>query len=196
VAAGVRRIEALAGEPAWRYIAERDELVRAVARRLQVAPAQVEEKLESVLLQLRQTERERDELRRQLAALQAERLLAQAERVDGVAILTAAVDGVDGDELLAMGDTLRDRLGEGVVVLGTASGGKALFVAMVTPGLVQLGVHAGHIVREAATVAEGGGGGQPHMARAGGKNPAKLADALARAKAVAREQVAAARASR
>jgi len=196
VAAGVRRIEALAGEPAWRYIAERDELVRAVARRLQVAPAQVEEKLESVLLQLRQTERERDELRRQLAALQADRLLAQAERVDGVAILTAAVDGVDGDELLAMGDTLRDRLGEGVVVLGTASGGKALFVAMVTPGLVQLGVHAGHIVREAATVAEGGGGGQPHMARAGGKNPAKLADALARAKAVAREQVAAARASR
>ncbi|MFS8628283.1 MAG: alanine--tRNA ligase [Limnochordales bacterium] len=196
VAAGVRRIEALAGEPAWRYIAERDELVRAVARRLQVAPAQVEEKLESVLLQLRQTERERDELRRQLAALQAERLLAQAERVDGVAILTAAVDGVDGDELLAMGDTLRDRLGEGVVVLGTASGGKALFVAMVTPGLVKLGVHAGHIVREAATVAEGGGGGQPHMARAGGKNPAKLADALARAKAVAREQVAAARASR
>ena len=196
VAAGVRRIEALAGEPAWRYIAERDELVRAVARRLQVAPAQVEEKLESVLLQLRQTERARDELRRQLAALQAERLLAQAERVDGVAILTAAVDGVDGDELLAMGDTLRDRLGEGVVVLGTASGGKALFVAMVTPGLVKLGVHAGHIVREAATVAEGGGGGQPHMARAGGKNPAKLADALARAKAVAREQVAAARASR
>jgi len=196
VAAGVRRIEALAGEPAWRYIAERDELVRAVARRLQVAPAQVEEKLESVLLQLRQTERERDELRRQLAALQAERLLAQAERVDGVAILTAAVDGVDGDELLAMGDTLRDRLGEGVVVLGTASGGKALFVAMVTPGLVKLGVHAGHIVREAATVAEGGGGGQPHMARAGGKNPAKLADALARAKAVAREHVATARASR
>src|SRR5690606_40682632 len=95
-----------------------------------------------------------------------------------------------------MGDTLRDRLGEGVVVLGTASGGKALFVAMVTPGLVKLGVHAGHIVREAATVAEGGGGGQPHMARAGGKNPAKLADALARAKAVAREHVATARASR
>ncbi|MFS8581625.1 MAG: DHHA1 domain-containing protein, partial [Limnochordales bacterium] len=91
--------------------------------------------------------------------------------------------------LLALGDALRDRLGEAVVVLGTAAGGKVSLVAMVTPGLVKRGVHAGTIVREAAAVVDGGGGGQPHMARAGGKNPAKLEEALARARAVAQEQI-------
>lgn len=196
VAAGVRRIEALAGDAAWRFIAERDDLVRSVAKRLQVAPAQVEEKVDALLAQLKQAERERDELRRHLAALRAEHLLAQADYVGGVAVLTAAVDGADGDELLSMGDMLRDRLGNGVVVLGSTSDGKVMFVAMVTQGLVQQGVHAGQIVREAAVVAEGGGGGQPHMARAGGKNPAKLSEALARAKAVARQQVEAAQARR
>lgn len=194
VAAGVRRIEALAGDAAWRYISERDDLVRNLGQRLQAGPGQLVQQLDTVMAQLRQAEKDRDDLRRQLAALHAESLLARAESVDGVSVLTAAVEAADADDLMSMGDTLRDRLGEGVVVLGAASNGKALFVAMVTPGLVKQGVHAGKIVKEAAAVADGGGGGQPHMARAGGKNPAKLAEALARAQVVAREQIEAVRA--
>ncbi|MFS8523484.1 MAG: alanine--tRNA ligase [Limnochordales bacterium] len=189
VAAGVRRIEAVAGEAAWRYIAGQDELVRSLSRLLQAGPQQLREQVHGMLEQVRSLERERDELKRRLAGVHAEALAARAESVNGAKVLAAEVKGTEPGDLLAMGDALRDRLGEAVVVLGTAAGGKVSLVAMVTPGLVKRGVHAGTIVREAAAVVDGGGGGQPHMARAGGKNPDKLDEALARARAVAQEQI-------
>lgn len=189
VAAGVRRIEAVAGNEAWRYIAGQDELVRGLSRLLQAGPQQLREHVNSVLEELRRLERERDELKRQLTLVHGESLLAQAEKVGDASVLVTEVDAADADDLMTLGDTLRDRLGEAVVVLGTASGGKVAFVAMVTKGLVKQGVHAGQIVKQAAAVAEGGGGGQPHMARAGGKNPAKLGEALDKARALAREQL-------
>src|SRR5690606_24082766 len=150
VAAGVRRIEAVAGDAAWRYIAGQDELVRSLSRLLQAGPQQLREHVDGVLEQVRRLERERDQLKRQLAAVQSEALLAQAEPVDGAAILATEVEGADAGDLMSLGDTLRDKLGEAVVVLGAAAGGKVSLVAMVTPGLVARGVHAGRIVREAA----------------------------------------------
>ncbi len=99
VAAGVRRIEAVAGDAAWRYIAGQDELVRSLSRLLQAGPQQLREHVDGVLEQVRRLERERDQLKRQLAAVQSEALLAQAEPVDGAAILATEVEGADAGRL-------------------------------------------------------------------------------------------------
>lgn len=192
VASGVRRIEALAGESAWRFVSEQDHLLRELSQRLQSTPGQLAHDVEALLAELRRVEKERDELKRELAAGRGDALVAEAETVAGIPVVCSEVDGVQADDLLSLGDRLRDRLGEAVIVLGTTVGEKAAFVAMVTPELVKQGLHAGHIVREAAIVADGGGGGQPHMARAGGKSPAKLRAALERARDFIREQIEAA----
>ncbi|MFS8533728.1 MAG: alanine--tRNA ligase [Limnochordales bacterium] len=193
VAAGVRRIEAVAGEAAWRYVAAQEALVRDVSNRLRTAPAQILQQLDGLLAQLRKVEKERDTLKAQLLALRVDALLAQAEAVGGARVLVAHAHHVEPDDLVALGDLLRDRLGSGVVVLGTASDGKVSLIAMASRDLVAEGVHAGQIVREAAQIVEGGGGGQPHMARAGGRNPARLDEALAKARDVVMAQLAAAR---
>ena len=193
VAAGVRRIEAVAGEAAWRHVAAQEALVRDVSDRLRAAPAQIPQQLEALLAQLRRVEKERDTLKSQLLALRVDTLLAQAKAVGGSRVLVAHVQHVEPDDLVVLGDLLRDRLGSGAVVLGTASDGKVSLIAMASRDLVAEGVHAGQIVREAAQIVEGGGGGQPHMARAGGRNPARLDEALAKARDVVLAQLAAAR---
>jgi len=193
VAAGVRRIEAVAGEAAWRHVAAQEALLRDVSHRLKTPPARIPEHVDGLLAQMRRLERERDALKGQLLAVRVEALLAQAEAVGGARVVVAQVPDVEADDLVALGDLVRDRLGTGAVVLATAAGGKVSLVAMASRDLVNEGVHAGHIIREAARLVEGGGGGQPHMARAGGRNPARLEEALFRARDVVREQLAAAR---
>ncbi len=193
VAAGVRRIEAVAGDAAWRHVAAQEALVREVSERLRTPPAQVPQQLDGLLSQLRRLEKERDALKGQLLALRVDTLLARAETAGSARVLVAGVSDIEPDDLVALGDLLRDRLGSGAVVLATARDGKVSLVAMASRDLVSEGVHAGNIVREAAKVVEGGGGGQPHMARAGGRNPAKLPEALERAKEIVRSQLAAAR---
>lgn len=195
VAAGVRRIEALAGRAALRFAAEQRTALQAAADKLNVAPAQLSEQVEATLSQLRSAERERERLKRQLLLMQVDGLLEGVEHVDGVPVLAAAVQGASGDDLLTLGDALRERLPEAVIVLGQAEDEKVGFVALVAPELVKRKVHAGDIVRAAAKAAGGGGGGQPHMARAGGRRPEKMDDALAAAKAAAREQLSAAAAA-
>lgn len=194
VAAGVRRIEAVAGEAAWRHVAAQEALVRDVSAKLRTPPGELVQQVDGLLAQLRRLEKERDALKGQLLALRVDALLAQAEAVGGARVVVASVRDVEPDDLVALGDLVRDRLGTGAVVLGTAANGKVSLVAMATRDLVNEGVHAGQIVREAAQVVEGGGGGQPHMARAGGRNPARLEEALARAREVVRAQLTTARA--
>lgn len=189
VAAGVRRIEALVGEAALRHYSEQRAIVRDVAEKLQATPPRALEQLDVVLTEMRTLERERDDLKRQLLYAQADGLLDQVERLGDVPVLTANVSGASGDDLLVLGDALRERLPDGIIVIGGAASDRVALLALVPPELVKAKVHAGEIVRAAAQVVGGGGGGQPHMARAGGKDAAKLDEALRVAKDVARGQV-------
>jgi alanyl-tRNA synthetase len=190
-AANVRRIEALAGPEAVRLLREHDRLLGEVASALRARPEETPELV-------RTRERERRELEKAIrrgeagagagAAVDVDQLVASADRLNGVTVLTALVDVTDAKALLELADRLKGKLGDAAIVLGTAVDGRVHLLASVAPALVERGVKAGAIVRTAATVVGGGGGGRDTLAQAGGRDPDKLAQALD----AAREEIAAA----
>ncbi len=181
VAAGVRRIEAVAG-PAARALYEQERsLVRSIAEQLRPDGPPLDEQTAAVI-------RERDELRRELARLQQEQargaldeVLGHPRSVGGLQVVSALVEAEDRSALLQLGDHVRDKLQEnGVVVLGAEPGGKATLLVTVTPDLVEAGrLHAGKLVKELAALAGGRGGGKPATAQAGMPDRAALDKALA-----------------
>jgi alanyl-tRNA synthetase len=132
-----------------------------------------------VLVQNQQLQKEIAQLRQKLAQQNSASLLEKAVQVNGVTVLTTPLETADVESLRQMTDWLRDKLGSAVVVVGAVIGDKPQLVAAVTPDLVGRGMHAGNLLREAARVMGGGGGGRPDMAQAGGKDASKLDDALA-----------------
>lgn len=178
VAAGVRRIEALTGKAAMKYVADEGAKLRSIAEQLQVSPSEAPQKLEKLLLHVKQLEKELSSLQEKLAASLASELVERAEVVGDLKVLVTEVKAQDPNALRTLGDKLKSKLGPGVMVLGAKAGEKVLFLAMVSPEGVKRGIHAGDIVRQAAKVAGGGGGGRPDMAQAGGRLPEKLPDAL------------------
>ncbi|KKM09291.1 alanyl-tRNA synthetase [Clostridiales bacterium PH28_bin88] len=179
IGAGLRRVEAVTGEGALAYIAQEEAMLGQVADVLKTPPTQVAARVDALLAELKEKEREVEQLAARLARYQADDLLGQVRKVAGVPVLAARVQVSDMDTLRSMGDLLKDRMASGVVVLGSRAGDKVNFVAMVTKDLIPHGVHAGNLVREVAKVAGGGGGGRPDMAQAGGKHPEQLDAALA-----------------
>jgi len=156
--------------------------VAALARTaelLRSRPEEVPGRVEEALARLRERERELERLQAQLARRQGEELASLAQDVGGVRVVAAEAPVGDGEALRRLGDAVRDRLGSGIVLLGAPVDGKVLFLAMVTSDLVARGFHAGKIVAEMARVAGGGGGGRPEMAQAGGRDAARLREALA-----------------
>jgi alanyl-tRNA synthetase len=179
VAAGVRRIEALTGDPAIERMLTQQRVLDESGQALRATWSEVPQQIEGLRDRMRALERENERLRGQLVAARAGDLLDQAVDVNGLRVLAVRAD-VDGkDALRQMGDRLRDRMGSGVVVLGAVIDDRPSLLAMVTPDLVARGVKAGDIVREMATIVDGRGGGRPELAEAGGKDPGKLDDALA-----------------
>src|SRR5438132_9795968 len=178
VAAGVRRIEAVAGAAALESVARRESALKEAADLLKIAPLEVPKRLAKLLDEQKQLERQLAELEAKLARSRADDLVATARQINGVAVIAARVDGLDTEGLRAVVDRLRDRLGSGVVCVGSAVDGKVSLVAAVTKDLTKR-FQAGKIVQEAAKVVGGGGGGRPDLAQAGGKDPAKLDEALA-----------------
>jgi alanyl-tRNA synthetase len=181
-ASNVRRIEAVTGPEAVRLLRREDALLREAADTLRTQPERVPEAIAAL----------RAEARAQAKASAAgagggpdPSLLAQrAAQVDGARVLTEAVDAGDAKALLDIADRVKGKLGDAAaIVLGTVVDGRVHLVASVTPALVQRGVRAGDVVKAAAQVAGGGGGGRDTMAQAGGRDPAKLPDALAAARA-------------
>jgi alanyl-tRNA synthetase len=183
IGAGMRRIEALTGRGAEAYVAERLAALQVASQRLGVTPPDIEPKLSSLLDELEAARKQVQALERAVARPSAEGLVEQAQPVDGVAVLAAPSQ----DALRHMGDVLRQRLGSAVIVLATTLGGRPAFIAMVTPDLVKRGLHAGHILKQVASVAGGGGGGRPEMAQGGGDDPAKLDEALSLVEPTVRE---------
>ena len=179
IGAGLRRIEALTGRRAERYMQEALTTLVHVADRLQVQPTEVGDKVASLLESLKEKEREVAHLRREKARNEVDSLLEKVTEVKGVKLLAAEVRADDIESLREMTDWVRDRLGSVVVVLGAVLDGKPSFVAAVTPDLVERGLRADWLVKEVANLVGGGGGGRATLAQAGGRDASKLQEALA-----------------
>ncbi len=189
VAAGVRRIEALTGNSAIEYFNEREGLLNEVAAALKSNPQDSIKKIEALNSELKNSEKEIEQLRNKLVSGSINDVLDRAVEVKGVRVITARFDQLDMEGLRNTGDMLRNRLESGVVVLGTGYGDKVNFVVMATKDAVVRGIHAGNIIREVAKIAGGGGGGRPDMAQAGGKDASKIDEALGSAMKVIDSQI-------
>jgi alanyl-tRNA synthetase len=177
VAAGVRRIEAVAGAAAVETVARRERVLKEIADILKIAPEDAPQRLRKLLDEQKTLERQLAEMETKLARSKADDLVAAARQVNGVAVVAGRVDGLDADGLRALADTLRDRLGSGVVCLGSAIDGKAALVAAVTADLTKR-FPAGKLIQEVAQIAGGRGGGRPDLAQAGAPDASKLDAAL------------------
>ncbi len=184
IGAGLRRIEAVTGTGALQHINEQEAELGVISELLK-AQGDAARRVENLVQSLKEKERELAQLQTKLAKYEVESLLEQVKEVKGIKVLASKVVAPDMDALRSMGDLFRDKLGSGVVVLGSAAGeDKVNLLALVTKDMVAKGLHAGNLVKEVAKVTGGGGGGRPDMAQAGGKNPAKLEEALAQVEAL------------
>ncbi|GIN89715.1 alanine--tRNA ligase [Siminovitchia terrae] len=178
IGAGARRIEAVTGEHAFRFMNDQVNELHNVGEKLKTKPAQVLERTEALLLELKELQRENESLAAKLAHIEAGSLIQKAKEVEGIKVIASTVQGADMNTLRNMGDDLKQQLGSGIVVLGSAQNGKVNIIAGVTKDLMEKGYHAGKLVKEVASRCGGGGGGRPDMAQAGGKNPDQLESAL------------------
>ncbi len=181
IGTGLRRIEALSGPGAYQFLSEKEEVLSRVSAELKTNENNLLPRLEALLQSFKEMEKENQRLLNKLASQEVDELLKTTVQVKGIPVLAAPVEVSEMEALRSMADQLKDKIGSGVVVLGSARGEKVLLVAAVTPDLVKKGLHAGKIVGEAAKQAGGGGGGRPDMAQAGGKEKDKLPQALKQA---------------
>jgi alanyl-tRNA synthetase len=177
VASGVRRIEAVAGTAAVEAATRQQRVLREIGDILKIAPAEAPQRLRKLLDEQRTLERQLQELQGKAARSKADDLVAGARQVNGVAVVTGRIDGLDPDALRSVADRLRERLGSGIVLVGSVVDGKVNLVAAVTKDLTKR-FQAGKLVQDVARAVGGSGGGRPDLAQAGGKEPAKLDAAL------------------
>ena len=189
VAAGVRRIEALTGKGVFAYYKDIEARVEAAAKVLKTTSAGLVEKCEHVMAEMKALASENESLKSKAAKDALGDVMGQVVEVKGMKLLATSVDGVDMNGLRDLGDQLKEKLGDGVVVLLSNQDGKVNMIAMATDAAVKAGAHAGNLIKGIAALVGGGGGGRPNMAQAGGKNPAGIADAIAEAKKVLESQL-------
>ncbi|MEE1027701.1 MAG: alanine--tRNA ligase, partial [Agathobacter sp.] len=182
VAAGVRRIEALTGDNVLNYYANIENELNEAAKIVKSTPANLVERLEHLMAELKALSSENESLKSKAAKDALGDVMDQVTEVNGVKLLATSVDGVDMNGLRELGDQLKEKLGEGVVILASSNEGKVNLIAMATDEAQKAGAHAGNLIKAIASKVGGGGGGRPNMAQAGGKNPAGIPDALAEAK--------------
>ncbi len=178
IAAGVRRIEALTGKGALEYYNEREGQLNSIASALKSTPQDSLRKVETISAELKAAHKEIEQLKDKLVNSSFDEVLGKAIDISGVKVVTARFDQLDMDALRNACESLRSKIGTGVVVLASAFGGRVSFVAMASKDAVGRGAHCGNIIREAAKAAGGGGGGRPDMAQAGGKDISKIEEAL------------------
>ena len=188
IGAGMRRIEAISGRSAERMVWASMGRDARLIERLRTTVPELEERVEGLLGEIESLRRDREALERRMSLQAAEGLLESREVVDGITVLAARTTASSAESLRETGDWLRDKLGTGVVVLGSVVGGRPLLVAMVTQDLVARGLDAAAIARGAAKAIQGGGGGRPDVAQAGGRLPEKLDEALAMVVGLVREK--------
>lgn len=189
VAAGVRRIEALTAKGLMSYYNELEEKLNELSKLAKVKPEQLSERISHLMADNRALAGEVESLKSKLAQGSMGDIMNQVTEVKGVKVLAARVEDVDMNGLRDLGDSLKDKIGEGVVVLASSAGGKVSLMATATKGAIDKGVHAGNLIREIASCVGGGGGGRPNMAQAGGKRPEGIDDAIAKVRSVLERQM-------
>lgn len=189
VAAGVRRIEAITGNNVTAYYQEMEDRLNAVARVLKTSPATLLDRAEHLMAEMKVLQSENESLKSKAAKDALGDVMNQVKEVKGIKLLAASVSGVDMNGLRDLGDQLKAKIGEGVIVLISDCDGKVNMVAMATQGAMDKGAHAGNLIKGIAALVGGGGGGRPNMAQAGGKNPAGIPDAIAKCEEVLAAQV-------
>ena len=177
-AAGIRRIEAVTGNGAFQQYREALLNVQRMAAMLRVSESGMVDALEAILADRRRQEKEIERLKSKLALAGVAELVGRARTIAGMRVLAVKLDGVERSQLRSLADVLRQRLGSGLVVLGSVQNGRVALIAAATKDVAGSKVHAGQIVRSIAKAVGGGGGGRPDMAEAGGRNPAGLPKAL------------------
>lgn len=181
VAAGVRRIEALTSKGLLKYYDELEEKLHRSAKLLKTTPDKLEERISHVLGENKELHSEVESLKSRLAKESMGDVTDQVKEIKGIKFLAAKVPDADMNGLRDLGDQLKEKLGECVIVLASCAEGKVSLMAMATEEAVRAGAHAGNLIKAIASCVGGGGGGRPNMAQAGGKNPAGIEEALAKA---------------
>ena len=189
VAAGIRRIEALTGDGVMKYYLDEEKTLHEAAKAAKAEPHKLAEKIQSMLDEIKALSAENEKLKDQIAKSEVADVMDQVVEAGDYKVLPVSVKDVDMNALRTLGDDLKGKIGSGVVILASDMGGKVNLIVTATDDAVKAGAHAGKIIKEAAALVSGGGGGRPNMAQAGGKNPAGIKAALEKAVEIAKEQL-------
>ncbi len=190
IAAGVRRIEALTGDGVFAYYKELEKELNAAAKAAKTEPNQLTNKIENYLEEIRALKSENEKLKSKLANNSLGDVMNQVVEVKGVKLLAVKLADIDMNELRNLGDQLKEKLGEGVIILASAMApDKVNLLAMATDGAMAKGAHAGNLIKELAALVGGGGGGRPNMAQAGGKDAAGIDTVISKAQDALGKQI-------
>jgi len=189
IAAGVRRIEALTSDGLLAHYEDVERELHEASAAAKVTPASLTTKIESMMEEIKALHSENEKLKSKLAKESMGDVMDQVKEVKGVKVLAVRADGVDMNGLRNLGDQLKEKLGEGVIVIASVLDGKVNLMATATDGAMKSGAHAGNLIKAIAGLVGGGGGGRPNMAQAGGKNPEGVAAALEKVADVVSEQI-------
>ena len=189
VAAGVRRIEALTSKGLMKYYSELEEKLHETAKLLKTTPDQIQTKIAHLQAENKELSSEVESLKSKLAKDALGDVMEQVEEVNGVKLLAVSLEDMDMNGLRELGDQLKEKIEDGVIVIASNAGGKVSLMVTVTDSAMKKGAHAGNLIKAIAALVGGGGGGRPNMAQAGGKNPDGIPAALAKAKEVLAEQI-------
>ncbi|MBP1756236.1 MAG: alanyl-tRNA synthetase [Firmicutes bacterium] len=190
IAAGVRRIEALTGNGVFAYYNELENELNAAAKVAKTEPSQLTNKIENYLEEMKALKSENEKLKSKLANNSLGDVMNQVVEVKGVKLLAVKLADVDMNELRNLGDQLKEKLGEGVILMASAMApDKVNLLAMATDGAMAKGAHAGNMIKELAALVGGGGGGRPNMAQAGGKSAAGIDSVITKSQDVLGNQI-------
>ncbi|NLV74795.1 MAG: alanine--tRNA ligase [Chloroflexi bacterium] len=185
IGSGLRRIEAVTGRAALQLVRSRNQTMLDMRQTLGAKAGEELRRTQALLVELEQARRQLEADQRQFAEAEVDRLLESGREINGVYLLTVQVHASSAEALREMADRFCDKFGSAIVALGAVINGKPLLVVSVTPDVIARGAHAGQMVAAAAKEVGGGGGGKPNMAQAGGRDPVRLPDALAKITALA-----------
>ncbi len=189
IASGVRRIEAVSGSAVFEYYRRMEGYARDAAALLKTSPDKLAQRIEATLSQVKELAQENERLKAASAMDALGDVDGSVEEINGISLIAKSIEGVDAKGLRQLGDELRDKIGEGVVVLASSQDGKVSLVAMATDEAIKKGAHAGNLIKRISAMVGGKGGGRPNMAQAGGKDPSGIDAALKEAKSALEEMV-------
>src|SRR5690625_3054576 len=179
IGAGTRRIEAATGKGAYQFFTEKVNVLQSSAQLLKTNEDQVPKRIEVLFTEINQLEKTNQSLSAKIANYEVSSLINEVETISDVKLLAKEVSATDMNQLRKMVDDFKQTLGSGVILLAAENDQKVLLSAGVTKDLIDRGLHAGQLIKGAASLCGGGGGGRPDMAQAGGKEPEKITEALA-----------------